>query len=187
MIQRLRATFAVTRPYSSSYLTMSLSENSPKDISNIRAANLPSHWSRCLVPCFTRMFDPLRNSIFSFPIWTRTPLSRATQNSFLCLWDCRLVHAPGLIVRIFTVERSFNVYWSNDPHGFLTCFNSIPRGIIFTLQYLGLVCFSDTEKDKCGKRNRHNSYTRITIASSLLGAILLKLSKATLLVVALEV
>lgn len=105
--------------------------NSPNDISKIRAANLPSHWSRCFVPFFTRMFDPLRNSIFSFPIWTRMPLSRVTQNSFLCLCDCRLVLAPGLIVIIFTVERSFNVYWSNDPHGFLTCFNSIPRGIIF--------------------------------------------------------
>lgn len=44
--------------------------------------------------------------------------------------------SPGLIVSIFTVERSFNVYSSNDPHGFLICLNSILLGSTFTLKHL---------------------------------------------------
>lgn len=119
------------RPYLSSYLTMSLSENLPNEISRSRAFIVPSHSSRCFAFFFTKMLEPFRNATFFFPIWAHIPLSSESQSSFLCLCDCRLVLAPGLSVIIFTVERSFNVYWSNDPHGFLTCFNAIPREIVF--------------------------------------------------------
>ena len=128
---------------------MSFSEKSPKEISSSRTFALPSQRSRCFAPFLTTMLDPFRKEILLFPIWTCSPSSRATQNSFLCSCDCRLVRAPGLMVSIFTVERSFKVYWSNDPHGLIACFNPITRvrndfqleilmGIIFLEDYIYL-------------------------------------------------